>query len=308
MNRSPVLIGLDWGTSRFRAYLIVDDGAVVGRVEESAGILSVPDGGFATAVDKLIGHWLARHEALPILACGMVGSRQGWEEAPYLDCPANGAGIASHLIAVELRAGRRVHIVPGLTFFDANCMADVMRGEETQIIGALHPGQSARQWFVLPGTHSKWAEAGSGGIERFATFMTGELYDTLRKHSILGRMAEGNYHDADAFRRGVEYAAELGGLLRHLFSARSLPLLDKLPRSSVASYLSGLLIGAEIEGAIGWLDPKGRYTLEVMLIGGASLIDHYANALIIKGIQPKRGGTDAVVQGLLRVARLKALL
>jgi 2-dehydro-3-deoxygalactonokinase len=159
----------------------------------------------------------------------------------------------------------------------------------------------------LPGTHSKWAIVERGRIARFATFMTGELYDLLISHSILGRLIEGDGHDAAAFRRGVECKTEQGGLLKHLFGARSLPLLDRLPRSGVSSYLSGLLIGSEIDGALTWLRATGQPNGETVVLGSEALAELYVEALRIKAIEAVVGVKDAAVGGLLRIARLKDL-
>jgi 2-dehydro-3-deoxygalactonokinase len=187
-------------------------------------------------------------------------------EVPYLDCPADLPAIAAALARVSDPA---LAIVPGLICRDADGVPDVMRGEETQILGALEEASSP-QAVVLPGTHSKWALTSESGIETFATFMTGELYAVLREHSILGRLAAAG-SDPGAFERGV--LSSLGsrvGLSHELFSARTLALTDKLASAGVADYLSGLLIGAEVAAGRRWLKAAAD-SLRITLVGDAML-------------------------------------
>ncbi|HEX8374886.1 MAG TPA: 2-dehydro-3-deoxygalactonokinase, partial [Geminicoccaceae bacterium] len=231
---AAALIGLDWGTTSLRAYRIAATGAVLERREAARGILSVAGGAFADALAEVAGDWLAAEPGVPVLASGMIGSRQGWREVPYADCPVGAAELARGFAEVAGPGDRTVRIAPGLLARDAGGVPDVMRGEETQILGeiAAHGVTSGR--FVLPGTHSKWATAEAGRILSFATYMTGEVFDVLRRHSILGRlMRDAAPHDPDAFRRGLDRArapepegTAVGGgrLLHDLFGARTLGL------------------------------------------------------------------------------------
>ncbi|HEY7942931.1 MAG TPA: 2-dehydro-3-deoxygalactonokinase, partial [Casimicrobiaceae bacterium] len=163
------LLAIDWGTSSCRAYALDRHGGI--RAERSAplGVQRVVDGEFAQAL-KVLRAGIAP-ESVPMIACGMIGSRQGWLETPYCDCPADFDAIAAGLTRVPNTA---LAIVPGLTCRDDDGMVDVMRGEETQILGALGDGTVSRQVVLLPGTHSKWAVVGDDGVEAFSTFMTGE--------------------------------------------------------------------------------------------------------------------------------------
>ena len=185
----------------------------------------------------------------------MITWRQGWVEVPYCPCPAGSAELAAALAAPRDRGRAAIHFVPGLSLIGADGVPDVMRGEETQIIGAVGGGRAVRgrRAIVLPGTHSKWALAEDGRIVWFATFMTGELFAVLKEHSILGRLMAGDAHDDAAFARGLAYAQSgPGGLLKRLFSVRTLGLFDRAAGERRSpSYLSGLLIGSEIARGAG---------------------------------------------------------
>jgi 2-dehydro-3-deoxygalactonokinase len=305
----PSLIAIDWGTTSFRAYLVGGRARVLERVAEPFGILNVPDGNFEAAFERLIGPWLARLGELPVLACGMIGSRQGWREAPYAECPATTGSLAGKLVEIATRAGQRLWLVPGVMQVDADGVPDVMRGEETQVVGSLRPDDPRPRLFVLPGTHSKWVMAKGDRIVRFATFMTGELYALLRENSILARLMEGDSNDPTAFRRGVAYAAGgQGELLKRLFSARTLGLFNKLPATGLASYLSGLMIGAEVAEASRWFGAARRTASAVTVIGSAQLAKLYRSALQARGFSGRLGPEDAAVPGLVRIAAAAGLL
>jgi len=173
----PALIALDWGTSNLRANLLDPSGHSIEQRQSAMGVMKVPPGTFDAVLVELCGDWMQEHR-LPLIASGMVGSRQGWKEAPYLDCPATLKQAAHQLTALEFEhpdlGSHKVYIAPGLKCIDANGQTDVMRGEETQIWGAQLPPSSI---CVLPGTHSKWIWLdGEGDFQNFKTFMTGELY------------------------------------------------------------------------------------------------------------------------------------
>ena len=304
------LIGLDWGTTSFRAYRMDADGRVLDRLSSHLGILAVVDGNFAAALQCQVAPWLAGPTQPLILASGMIGSRQGWHEAPYVDLPAGMSELAGGLVSTPPGSGPTVHIVPGLSCRDERGVPDVMRGEETQLIGAIGPAADSCL-FVLPGTHSKWAVASDGHIRRFATFMTGEMFAVLKDHSILGRMMSGANHDPSAFQRGLEdsgsKAGEPSGLLHRLFAVRSLPLFGDLPESGVGSYLSGLLIGTEIAEASRFL-PETTQSQSVVIIGRSDLARHYARALAARGFSVDTADPDASATGLHRLAVAAGLL
>ena len=292
------MIGIDWGTSSFRAWQTDDRGRVLARIEDGPGILEVAPGGFPDALDTAIGAWLAG-EAGPVLLCGMVGSRQGWVEAPYLPCPAGPAEIAGALTPVAHR-GATLHLLPGLSAADAAGVPDVMRGEETKLIGLLAALGDAPGLACLPGTHTKWARIGGGRVLGFATQMTGEARAVLLEHSILGRLATPGAPGSDAaFLRGVRRARQGGGLLHHLFGTRALGLMGDLPAVETESYLSGLLIGHEVAAVLAEGAPEGP----VHLAGSDALCHRYALAFDAFGLAHRLAGKDVALAGLLQVAR-----
>lgn len=295
---APQLIALDWGTSSLRAYLLGENGACLAQASGAFGILKVADGGFDATYVRVCESWQRDYGPLPVLASGMIGSRQGWLEAPYVPCPATPAQIAASLASLEASDGARIHIVPGLSCRDAQGVPDVMRGEETQLLGAIGTRDDAL--WVLPGTHSKWARSRSETLLDFTTYMTGELYAVLCGHSILGRlMPAATRSDAAAFARGVGYGLSTGAdLSRKLFSARTLGLFGELPAEGLADYLSGLLLGAEIRDALS----RSPAATEIGLIGEPGLCERYGAALEIAGVRAHAVPGDAAARGLWRVA------
>jgi 2-dehydro-3-deoxygalactonokinase len=301
---TAALIGIDWGTSSFRAYRIDAEGKVIETREAPAGILSVRDGDFGRVLGREIDDWLQAEPEVPVIASGMITSRQGWVEVPYCACPAGSAQIAGALMRHPTRP--TLHFVPGLALIGDDGVPDVIRGEETQIIGEVGdlPG---RHLLVLPGTHSKWALAEDGAINWFATFMTGEVFAVLKEHSILGRLMQGEADDHAAFERGLAYARSgQGGLLKRLFSARTLGLFDRLPATGVASYLSGLLIGSEIEEALGCLEVAPD--AEIRVIGASKLAWRYRGAFAARNLRVRPARDDAGARGQFLIARAAGLI
>ena len=294
-----VCILVDWGTSNFRAWLVTADGAVVDQRDAALGIMQVPDGGFPAALDRQVGAWRSAHPGLPVLMSGMVGSRQGWAEAPYLSCPASAEGLAGALLEVPGAAG--VWIVPGVSYRAPDGRHDVMRGEEVQIFGALEHRARGRQVFCLPGTHSKWASVQDGRIDWFATSMTGEVYSVMAEHSILGRLMDGagqdgpDLDDGAWFRQGLELAAAPGGLLNHLFAVRAEGLFGAVPEAGLRSYLSGIAIGHEVRAMCAMAKPEGPVTL----IGRPDLTRLYGSAIGLSGSSTQVvTSRDATLKGL----------
>jgi 2-dehydro-3-deoxygalactonokinase len=230
------MIGVDWGTSSFRAYRLDPEGGILETRSSAKGILAVPPG--PEVLEQELAGWL---DDTPIVMSGMVGSRQGWVEAPYVECPAGFEEIAAALKPVAW-GERKAWIVPGVAC--RGSVPDVMRGEEVQVLGAGEDGL-----FCLPGTHSKWVEVRSGRIQSFSTHMTGEVFAVLKQHSILGRMMEEGKPDAEAFAQGVRRSGDPGGLLHHLFGVRTRGLMGEIGPAASPSYLSGILIGHEIRVA-----------------------------------------------------------
>lgn len=285
-------IAVDWGTTSFRAYELSAEGAVVREAASPDGILAVKDQAFEAALETHLQGWNA---ALPILTAGMITSRQGWVERPYVDCPATAADLARALHSHTTASGRSIFFSTGLHYLSPTLGHDVMRSEETQVFGALDDG--ARH-FITPGTHSKWIDVEGETITGFSTYLTGELFALLRTHSILGRLMTAEPAINGHFRSGVEKAlAEPAGLSHLLFSARSLGLYNEIPGDGIASYLSGLVIGAEVAHALMSRDLDAGYLiLASPKIGGA-----YAAAMEVAGATASYGDPLAIVKGLRRI-------
>lgn len=296
------MIALDWGLSSFRAFRLAPDGSLLASRNAPAGILTRPDGDFEAALVEHLGDWI---EQGPIVAAGMIGSRQGWVEAPYVPCPAGAPEIAAALCRTATRAGD-VWFVPGLRWSDAN-RVDVMRGEETQIIGALAQRGVADAVLCLPGTHAKWAIVTDGKIRSFMTFMTGEVYAVLRQHSILGRLMTGDDDDGDAFRQGLDRAAEPGGLLHHLFSARTAGLFGRIAEPALAAYLSGLVIGDEIGAALAALS-RPADGAPILLVGAPALCRRYETALGHRGVETATLPESVTARGIHLITRSSEVL
>jgi len=291
------MIGLDWGTTSLRAWRFDAAGATLESREAPRGIMAIAPGGFPAALREAVGDWIAAGETRALL-CGMVGSRQGWVEAPYLACPAGPAEIARATVPVPFD-GATVRLVPGLTARDAAGVPEVMRGEETKIIGLLPEIGEGGATVCLPGTHPKWISLSGGRVTGFATHMTGEVFSALSRHTILGRMmAPDAPHHPGAFARGIARAKQKGGLLHHLFGTRALALMGELAEEEGASYLSGLLIGHEVAAAL-----EAGVAPPIHLTGSAALEPRYADALAAFGIPHRLHASDAAARGLWRIAQ-----
>jgi 2-dehydro-3-deoxygalactonokinase len=308
---APRLVGLDWGTSALRAYLFAADGDVAERRTQPWGIQHLPAGGYAAAFQAIVGDWLKQWPSVPVLAAGMVGSRTGWHEVPYTACPADAAAIAAGIIPFASERGI-VHIVPGLV--QEGESADVMRGEETQITGAisLEPALAVDSLFILPGTHCKWAHVRGGHVTHFTTYITGELFALLRDHSLLGRPARdaaaGTPAAATAaFGRGLDAAraSGAGGAMAKLFTARSLFLAGRLAAADVLDYLSGLLVGEEVRSVLANLGPERP---PCVVIGDATLAARYRTALAAFGMADARVLDDTAPAGLWAIALAAGLV
>lgn len=320
MTNAPALIALDWGTSSFRGYLLDREGIILDTISAPLGILQVPQGDFDGTYAKLVGPWLKTHGNLPAITSGMIGSRQGWHEAPYASCPAGAEQLVEKLVSINPSAGGTLCFVPGVDYVNELGVPDVIRGEECQIIGQLALGAKAGKdgeiVFVMPGTHSKWVSVKDGKLVKFSTYMTGEVFAVLEKHSILGRLMPENAaslpHDDTAFRRGLSYAAATGqggGLLSRLFSTRTLGLFDKVPAGGLRSYLSGLMIGTEIVEALSsFTGSQPLNETPITVIANAGLTEIYETALSLHGLKALRGAPDAVVPGLVQIARAARLM
>lgn len=282
-------IGVDWGTSHLRAWKM-RDGDVLDHRENDAGMARLDPAAFEPALLDLVAPWLSERKTT-VIACGMVGARQGWSEAAYRAVPCPPTDVAA-LTRVPISDPRLdVMIAPGLCQDDP---ADVMRGEETQIEGALRLAPGFDGVICLPGTHTKWVHVSAGEVVSFRTFLTGELFDLLSNRSIL-RHTTGTGWDDAAFDNAVRDALSRPELFSaRLFSLRAEGLLHGLPGNSARARISGLLIGLELAGAKPyWLGQA------VMLVGAPELSALYARALTAQGARATRlDATACTVAGL----------
>ena len=267
-------IAVDWGTTNRRAYLLDASGSCTREFEDDAGVLSVPAGGFPAAVAEIRDKLGDK----PLLLAGMIGSNRGWVEAPYVACP----GGLEEIVAGLKRPSDREAIVPGMSFVGGG-HADVMRGEEVQLLGAAAAGLIERTSLIChPGTHNKWALVRDGRVERFRTVMTGELFSLLQKHSILSDLLAREVEVGDAFRAGVRQGFHNASLPAELFSVRARVLLGEARPEDAAAFTSGLLIGTDVR--IGLSTPAAA---QVVVMGRPELTRLYAEAII-------EGGRDAL--------------
>ena len=298
----------DWGTTNLRAWALDAGGSLVEQRGGNQGLLAVQGGRFAEALAQVCGSWFS--PGVPVLLSGMVGSKLGWSEVPYLAAPVALDELSRNLYQVESSLPVVVRIVPGVKLEDAE-QPDVIRGEETQILGALQILGIRDGVFVLPGTHSKWALVEAGRLTSFRTYMTGEVFGLLRGSGTLSQLMQGEGQDEAAFAEGVTRgaSADAGGLLHRLFSVRTLGLLDKMPRSSLASYLSGLLIGAEVRDGLAWLRIADRAGI-TSSIGSPAILESYRQAVkTLSGAElPALDSAAVVPLALFHMARAAGLL
>jgi 2-dehydro-3-deoxygalactonokinase len=266
MRWADGFIAVDWGTTNRRAYRLDGAGKCIGEFEGDQGVLSVPAGGFPTAVAEI----RERLGDKPLLLAGMVGSNRGWVEAPYIPCPASLDDLAKAVV----RPSEREAIVPGIKD-DADGHADVMRGEEVQLLGALAAEFiDADALICHPGTHNKWVIVRRGRIDGFRTVMTGELFSLLKEHSILSDLLGGKVEVGEAFCAGVRLGLANQDLPAELFTVRAQVLLGKAKNEDAASFASGLLIGTDVR--IGLSYPTSA---EVTVMGRPELTRLYAAAI-----------------------------
>ena len=308
MSYTPNFVIADWGTSNLRVYRVDESGKVLDSRTSGQGILQIQDQQFAAALAALCGDWRNQVGQQPILMAGMIGSRQGWRETPYADCPARLADLAGLSAVVNGPQGWPVRIAPGVSMRrslpgePAIQQGDVMRGEEVQVFGAAELIGLQDDIVCLPGSHSKWVWLRDGVIAEFMTFLSGELYAALRQHTILGRLIPEHTEDStDAFDRGLAVVRRSPGVLSAMFSARADCLLELIKPGWVPSYLSGLLIGAELAE----LGPRLPPGAAVVLIGSDQLIPWYERALQ-QNDHPLRkiSARDASIAGLLALNRI----
>jgi 2-dehydro-3-deoxygalactonokinase len=287
MTLPAAFIAGDWGTSNLRLALCDGDGNTL-EVRKGPGAADAR-GKFPETLDALAASWRSAHGELPVFLCGMVGSAFGWQEAPYLPCPAQVYELVDELVSPRAK----VYIVPGMRCTNPLGAPDVMRGEETQLLGAVASAGvsrigAERQLVCMPGTHTKWVSLHADDIQEFLTVPTGELFALLCEHSVLVRdRTTPMTHHAAEFDRGLAEAARHPEVpvLHKIFQARSLRLDRQLSAEGAASWMSGLLVGADVAGALPLFADEAKST--VCIVGTTHLAAAYATAL-------KRAGRDSV--------------
>jgi 2-dehydro-3-deoxygalactonokinase len=290
---------VDWGTSRFRAFL-VDGETILERASSDEGVSALTAGQHRDVFLKHCRPWLAREPDAPVALVGMVGSREGWVMAPYAECPAGPGDVARALIEIDVGDGRPGYIVPGLRCEPQPGAVDVIRGEETLVFGA-GVGDGL---VCLPGTHPKWVEMRGGAVRRFATYLTGEMYALLRHHSMVGRPAT-EPEDEAGFELGLDAAERNGpraehrvGLLHLIFGARAAAVTGRLSTAALGPYISGLLTGDEINGAFSLFEKPHTVTV----IGGSDRVELFTRALARHGVKAVAQASEAaLVAGLARI-------
>jgi 2-dehydro-3-deoxygalactonokinase len=293
MGWTEGFVAVDWGTTNRRAYRVAPDGTCTDEMEDDRGILSVGGGNFEAAVAEI----RARMGDLPLLMAGMIGSNRGWVEAPYAPCPAGLPEVAQRVKWVE---PGRIGIVPGVSFENDDA-ADVMRGEEVQILGAFADGIVAPDAVIChPGTHNKWIRLADGRITAFRTVMTGELFNLLKEHSILSDLLAEPAGLGPAFEAGVRAGLQGDVLTAELFSIRARVLLGKAAREDAASFTSGLLIGADLRFGLRFAGET-----EIVVMARPELSRLFAAAAAVAGRSAREiDGETAFLAGARHLAEL----
>jgi len=269
-------IAADWGTTHMRAWAIDEQGEVLAYSESNEGMKDLQQNEFEPVLLRLIENWLDNKKITPVMACGMVGARQGWVETPYLKTPCVPIDKTQLTVATTKDTRIQVNLVPGVM---QHKPADIMRGEETQIAGFIKENPSFNGIVCLPGTHTKWVNVKAGQIENFRTFMTGELFGVISNNTLIKHSIESDGWDQASFENGVIKGFDNPGLIASdLFSLRSESIVNDLDSNSARSILSGLLLGVELNGAKNYWKNKN-----VIIIGSELLSKNYQKGLKILG-------------------------
>lgn len=251
-------IVVDWGTTNLRAHLVNDGGAIADTRVAPRGVHNC-HGNYREVLREFCGDWQQQWPGIPVYLCGMIGSRTGWHEAPYVESPATPDALYRALLPIPSEAN--MFTVPGMRCITPAGAPDVMRGEECQVLGALEETGASEALIILPGTHSKWVRVTDGSIHDFATFFTGEMYALLHQHSSIGAVLNLKHQHTGSFHRGLSESAGPGGLLNQIFSARTRTLCEDTGDQSMSAYLSGILIGSEFIHGRQLFATKGRIFL-----------------------------------------------
>ncbi|WGL18380.1 2-dehydro-3-deoxygalactonokinase [Microbulbifer bruguierae] len=288
-------IVVDWGTTNIRAHLVDSDGGIAGSRNAPRGVHNC-DGNFSDVLREYCGDWQIRWPGIPVYLCGMIGSRTGWVEAPYVGSPARPEALYRGLVPVP--GENNVFVVPGVRCITPAGSPDVMRGEESQVLGVIAQGNIQNALVILPGTHSKWVRVRDGRIYDFATFFTGEMYALLHSHSSIGAVLKQEGHNRASFQRGLTESIGLGGLLNQVFTARSRTLCEDVTGQSMSAYLSGILIGSEFIHGQQLFAAEG----EILLVGDKQLVTLYQQAAAHFGLEQRAlDAAYAVVHGVAKI-------
>lgn len=302
----PAMVGVDWGASRLRAYLLDGDGDVLDALEAGEGVFAGRTD-FEQIFRQVCGGWLSRTHGIPVLMAGMVGSRQGWMETEYVPCPVSLPSLGGRIVQMPAADGSSLYVVPGISNIGPSGLPDVIRGEETQLFGSVSQQESDDLIACFPGTHCKWAQVERNHIVRFSTFMTGELFAALSECASLAPFLNANEDclDEAAFLEGVALSRRGGGLSHQAFSIRSGPLVERRPCVAGSSRLSGLLIGAELEAGLR-LYPGVQ---KIAIVGTDELGARYRLAFAENGVDARLiTGQQAFVSGAWRLATMSGIL
>lgn len=293
------IVGINWGSSNFRAHLIAPNGTVLDSLEAAAGVATLQRNGMVDMAQRVLARW---PDATRVYAAGMIGSNVGWTDAGYVECPAGFDRLCDALVPTRI-GELPLHIVPGLACVrERDGAPDIMRGEETELLGLNAGGRLDDAPLVaLPGTHTKWVRIDEGRVVEFMTAMSGEIYDRLTAAGLLASIVEGPGSDGKAFRDGVRTSASRTlGLGALLFGARARVIRGMLPKADASAYLRGLVIGSEIADALALFpQPGGR---AIPLVGSTAVCALYAAALDELGIASHTvASADAIARGFVEI-------
>ncbi|WP_337266233.1 2-dehydro-3-deoxygalactonokinase [Oryzifoliimicrobium ureilyticus] len=295
---SSVYAAVDWGTSSFRLWLLDANGNVLAESRGQDGMTQAAAKGFEKTLEDHLER-VGAESHVPVIACGMVGAKQGWVEAGYVDVPALLPAVLKAAVKIPYEK-RDVRILPGLAQRTSDA-PDVIRGEETQLLGAID-ATHAVQTVCMPGTHSKWVYLSGEMVTGFSTFMTGELFDAITKHTILSHATAGAEHtklNIAAFKKAVVAAFEKPGMATNfLFSARSGQILHGLSAAGAAAHISGTLIGLEMAGALS----ARAQTATITLVASGRLLDLYEKAFDVLSLPYQTVDADTAVRRGLSAA------
>lgn len=259
-------VAVDWGTTNFRAFLMKGN-RLIDEVSNMEGILSVKKGMFEITLYQNIINWLKSHTNLPIIMAGMVGSQQGWREIPYLTLPATFDELSNAAQKLQVNWQSQIWLIPGVQSVSQYSLPDVMRGEETQLLGLP---EDTDNYIILPGTHSKHCIMSNGTINTVTSFMTGELYSLLINYSMIGKELFEQIDSEKFFLIGVDSVQDNIPFTHLIFSARTKRLNNEIPNKFIGSYISGILIGTELK--------KINHDKKIFVISNKGLGDKYITA------------------------------